>query len=139
MNFNLGDTWATLTQLTFQVVPAELEGILVEHPDVLDAGVIGIHDVSNGVELPRSARRSSLVILLTERLIAHMLSLLKGSLRSRRNRSSLKLCKNGLRIESECHSSSEEVSDSKDYDCLFQFMTRLLGVIVIDSIPRRWV
>lgn len=37
----------------YQVPPAELEGVLVTHPDILDAGVIGIHDPANATELPR--------------------------------------------------------------------------------------
>ncbi|KAF8634286.1 hypothetical protein AX17_004241 [Amanita inopinata Kibby_2008] len=35
----------------FQVAPAELEGHLLEHPDIADAGVIGIHDDYSG-EVP---------------------------------------------------------------------------------------
>ncbi len=35
----------------FQVAPAELEGFLLDHPDVSDAGVIGFQDESAG-ELP---------------------------------------------------------------------------------------
>ncbi len=35
----------------FQVAPAELEGILLDHPDVSDCGVIGIQDEAAG-ELP---------------------------------------------------------------------------------------
>ncbi|ETS60665.1 hypothetical protein PaG_04561 [Moesziomyces aphidis] len=35
----------------FQVAPAELEGFLLDHPDVSDAGVIGVQDESAG-ELP---------------------------------------------------------------------------------------
>ncbi|KAF9650293.1 AMP binding protein [Thelephora ganbajun] len=36
----------------FQVPPAELEGILITHPNVADAGVVGVE--VNGVELPRA-------------------------------------------------------------------------------------
>lgn len=38
----------------FQVAPAELEGLLVDHPDVEDAGVIGIYDKDQATELPRA-------------------------------------------------------------------------------------
>jgi 4-coumarate--CoA ligase len=37
----------------FQVAPAELEGVLTSHPDVVDAGVIGVPDEKSG-ELPRA-------------------------------------------------------------------------------------
>ncbi|RXW23618.1 hypothetical protein EST38_g2224 [Candolleomyces aberdarensis] len=36
-----------------QIAPAELEAILLEHPDVGDVGVIGIKDEYSGDELPR--------------------------------------------------------------------------------------
>ncbi|KAG0245816.1 hypothetical protein B0O80DRAFT_446073 [Mortierella sp. GBAus27b] len=36
----------------FQVAPAELEDILVSHPDILDAAVIGIEDQEQATELP---------------------------------------------------------------------------------------
>ncbi|KAI0262550.1 hypothetical protein BC834DRAFT_828774 [Gloeopeniophorella convolvens] len=38
----------------FQVPPAELEGILLQHPDIVDAGVIGIDDPVQATELPRA-------------------------------------------------------------------------------------
>lgn len=38
----------------FQVAPAELEGLLVDHTDVQDAGVIGIYDKNQATELPRA-------------------------------------------------------------------------------------
>lgn len=38
----------------FQVAPAELEGLLIQHPRVLDAGVVGINDDSQATELPRA-------------------------------------------------------------------------------------
>jgi len=38
----------------FQVAPAELEGLLVDHPDVDDAAVIGVYDESQHTELPRA-------------------------------------------------------------------------------------
>lgn len=34
----------------FQVAPAELEGLLLEHPDVTDVAVIGVDDVTSGVQ-----------------------------------------------------------------------------------------
>jgi 4-coumarate--CoA ligase len=38
----------------FQVPPAELEGILVSHPNVLDAAVIGLYDKEQATEIPRA-------------------------------------------------------------------------------------
>jgi 4-coumarate--CoA ligase len=38
----------------FQVAPAELEGILVDHPKVDDAAVIGVHSEEHASELPRA-------------------------------------------------------------------------------------
>jgi acyl-CoA synthetase (AMP-forming)/AMP-acid ligase II len=38
----------------FQVAPAELEGLLIQHPRVLDAGVVGVNDDSQATELPRA-------------------------------------------------------------------------------------
>jgi acyl-CoA synthetase (AMP-forming)/AMP-acid ligase II len=37
----------------FQVAPAELEGLLLQHPQVVDAGVVGVQDDSQATELPR--------------------------------------------------------------------------------------
>lgn len=37
----------------FQVPPAELEALLLGHPDVADVGVIGVYDKSQATELPR--------------------------------------------------------------------------------------
>ena len=37
----------------FQVPPAELEGLLIEHPDVADAAVIGLPDLESG-EIPKA-------------------------------------------------------------------------------------
>ncbi|KAJ2742811.1 hypothetical protein GGI20_004213 [Coemansia sp. BCRC 34301] len=37
-----------------QVPPAELEGILAEHPLVVDAGVIGVEDKERGTEVPKA-------------------------------------------------------------------------------------
>ncbi|KAG5721096.1 putative 4-coumarate--CoA ligase 1, partial [Termitomyces sp. T112] len=37
----------------FQVAPAELEGLLLNHPDVADAAVIGVYSESRATELPR--------------------------------------------------------------------------------------
>lgn len=37
----------------FQVAPAEIEGVLTSHPEIVDAGVIGIPDDTSG-ELPRA-------------------------------------------------------------------------------------
>lgn len=38
----------------FQVPPAELEALLLQHPGVVDAGVIGVYDASQATELPRA-------------------------------------------------------------------------------------
>lgn len=56
----------------FQVAPAELEGVLTAHPDIIDAAVIGI-PISEDVELPRAyvVRRSGTTIQ-AEEVQAHM-------------------------------------------------------------------
>ncbi|OAL06683.1 4-coumarate-CoA ligase-like protein [Phaeosphaeriaceae sp. SRC1lsM3a] len=38
----------------FQVPPAELEGLLVSHPNVLDCAVIGLYDKEQATEIPRA-------------------------------------------------------------------------------------
>jgi acyl-coenzyme A synthetase/AMP-(fatty) acid ligase len=38
----------------FQVPPAELEGILLQHPSVAVAAVVGIYDAAQATELPRA-------------------------------------------------------------------------------------
>ena len=39
----------------YQVAPAELESVLLEHPDIVDAGVVGIVSEAEATELPRFA------------------------------------------------------------------------------------
>lgn len=56
----------------FQVAPAELEGVLTAHPDIVDAAVIGI-PISEDIELPRAyivKREGS--SLQAEQVLAHM-------------------------------------------------------------------
>lgn len=38
----------------FQVPPAELEALLLQHPGVVDSGVIGLWDEAQATELPRA-------------------------------------------------------------------------------------
>ncbi|KAJ7164478.1 hypothetical protein C8R46DRAFT_998215 [Mycena filopes] len=37
-----------------QVAPAELEAVLISHPQILDAGVVGVYDAENATEVPRA-------------------------------------------------------------------------------------
>jgi 4-coumarate--CoA ligase len=38
----------------FQVAPAELEGVLLDHPELIDAAVIGVQQSKEESELPRA-------------------------------------------------------------------------------------
>jgi acyl-CoA synthetase (AMP-forming)/AMP-acid ligase II len=38
----------------YQVAPAELEGVLIGHPEIVDAAVIGVLDKESGEELPKA-------------------------------------------------------------------------------------
>lgn len=55
----------------FQVAPAELEEILLQHPDIVDAAVIGIDSPEAATELPRAyvVTRPSAGVALTEQRV----------------------------------------------------------------------
>ena len=67
----------------FQVAPAELEGLLVDHPDVNDVAVIGVYDQSQHTELPRAyivlktgvaktdAKAKEIAAWLSDKIAAH--------------------------------------------------------------------
>lgn len=40
-------------ELTLSSSAAELEGLLLEHPDIADAGVVGVQSDAEATELPR--------------------------------------------------------------------------------------
>lgn len=46
---------------SFTVPPAELESVLLTHPDIADAAVIGIESVEEATELPRSIASTSII------------------------------------------------------------------------------
>lgn len=52
----------------FQVAPPELEGLLLTHPDIADAAVIGIDVPEEGTQLPRAyvVRKQPATNMLTE-------------------------------------------------------------------------
>ncbi|UZJ53294.1 hypothetical protein CBS101457_002614 [Exobasidium rhododendri] len=54
-NFSIVDRIKELIKYKgYQVPPAELEGLLLHHPDVAAAAVIGVYDKSQATELPRA-------------------------------------------------------------------------------------
>ena len=56
----------------YQVAPAELEAILLLHPDIADAAVIGVHD-EDGQEIPKAyVVRAPQVSLSEAEVIAHV-------------------------------------------------------------------
>jgi 4-coumarate--CoA ligase len=47
-------TFISLNLQGFQVPPAELESVLLTHPDVADVAVIGVDSTKQATELPRA-------------------------------------------------------------------------------------
>ncbi|KAG9107916.1 hypothetical protein FRC07_008563 [Ceratobasidium sp. 392] len=53
--YTIGDRSKELIKYKgFQVPPADLEAVLLTHPDIVDAGVIGVYSERQGTELPRA-------------------------------------------------------------------------------------
>lgn len=46
-------TFDWISSATISVPPADLEGVLLTHPKVVDAGVIGVWSEAEATELPR--------------------------------------------------------------------------------------
>ncbi|KAK7044885.1 4-coumarate--CoA ligase-like 7 [Favolaschia claudopus] len=53
-NLDSGSKKELIKYKGFQVPPAELEAILLTHPDIADAAVIGVDDAQEATELPRA-------------------------------------------------------------------------------------
>jgi 4-coumarate--CoA ligase len=54
-NFYITDRLKELIKYKgFQVAPAELEGILLDHPEIDDVAVIGVYDADQATEVPRA-------------------------------------------------------------------------------------
>jgi 4-coumarate--CoA ligase len=87
----IGDGIAKNSLDGFQVAPAELEGALVAHPDIVDACVIGVWDTQRQTEVPRAyivvkpgttaddALAANIVTWLSKQLAAH--KRLRGGIR----------------------------------------------------------
>jgi acyl-CoA synthetase (AMP-forming)/AMP-acid ligase II len=64
----------------YQVAPAELEAVLISHPEIVDAAVIGVADKESGEELPKAfvvrapgseLSEESVMNFMTERVAPH--------------------------------------------------------------------
>lgn len=54
-NFYITDRAKELIKYNgFQVAPAELEGVLLDHPNIMDAAVVGVYSKDHVSELPRA-------------------------------------------------------------------------------------
>jgi acyl-CoA synthetase (AMP-forming)/AMP-acid ligase II len=123
---------------TFAVPPAELESILLTHPDIADAAVIGVDDVEQATELPRFVVRFFRIVENLNIFLALMLStLILKRLRQRQPRHcSQQASQNGWNLKLLNTSSYAEVGlhVSRIQPTSTEFV---LGVGLIDVIPKR--